>query len=86
LTPDPQDPDAAELLGCVDEMHCSGCDGLGVVIDAAPLGAALWLIAWRTEHAAGCPGGREPVLAYAVDADWLARGDFDLPGPPGDRP
>jgi hypothetical protein len=53
---------------------------------AAPLGGALWLIAWRTEHAAGCPGRRGPVLAYGVDADRLARGDFDLPGLPGDRP
>ena len=87
MTPDPQrDPDAAEVLACLDEMRCGGCDGLGVVADAAPLAGGLWVIAWQTEHATGCPGRREPVLVYAVDADRLARGDFDLPGPPGDRP
>ena len=86
MTPDPLDPDAAEVLDSLDEMHCGGCDGLGVVVDAAPVGGALWLIVWRTEHAAECAGRREPVLAYAVDADALARGDFDLPAPPGGRP
>jgi hypothetical protein len=79
-----EDPDAAEVLNCLDEIRCARCDGLGVVDDAMPLGGALWLIAWRTEHAASCPGAREAVLAYLVDADALARGYFDLPAPPGD--
>ena len=86
MTPDPLDPDAAVVLETLDETHCGRCDGLGVVVDAMPVAGALWLICWRTEHATGCPGRLAPELAYAVDIDALARGDFDLPGPPGNRP
>ncbi len=84
MTPEPLDPDAAETLACLDEMRCGQCDGLGVVVDAASLAGWLWLIAWRTAHAAGCPGRRVPERAYVVDVAALARGDFDLP--PGPRP
>ena len=81
-----EDPDAAEVLDNLDEMHCGRCGGLGVAVDAAPVGGALWLVCWRTEHTVACPGSRCPEMAYTVDIDALARGDFDLPGPPGDRP
>ena len=61
MTPDPQrDPDAAEVLACLDEMHCGGCGGLGVVADAAPVAGGLWVIAWQTEHATGCLGAVSP--------------------------
>src|SRR5204863_365046 len=40
MTPDPQrDPDAAEVLACLDEMHCGGCGGLGGGGDAGASGA-----------------------------------------------
>jgi hypothetical protein len=89
MTRDPLDPDAAVVLRCVDRMNCSRCGGLGVVVDAAPVAGGLWLICWRTEHAAGCSGRLNPEIAYTVDIDRLTRGDFDLPaqrlGRPVDR-
>ena len=80
------DPDAAGVLACLDEMRCGQCDGLGVVVDAAVIAGGLWLIAWRTEHSARCPGRRVPEVAYTVDIGALGRGDVDLPPGPGGRP
>jgi hypothetical protein len=82
MTPDPtENPDAAEVLTCLDRMNCTGCGGMGVVVDATPVAGALWLICWRTEHARSCTGRLNPEITYTVDIDALARGDFDLPSP-----
>jgi hypothetical protein len=86
MMPEPLDPEAAEVLECLDEMRCGGCEGLGVVVDAAPVAGGLWLICWRTEHAVDCPGILVPEVAYTVDIAALARGDFDLPAAPARPP
>jgi hypothetical protein len=83
MTPDPLDRD--EVVDYLDEMRCHGCGGLGVVVDAAPVTGGLWLICWRTEHVANCPGTAVPEIAYTVDLAALARGDAGLPAVPVHR-
>ena len=82
---DPLDGDAAEMLALLDESRCDRCHGMGVVTDAAPVAGALWLIAWRTAHAAWCSGGHVPEVAYVMDLDAIGRGDHQLPGQPEPR-